>query len=151
MNQSTLGNAANTAARKSKNLLVQQIDRQANALGKTVEQTAHDLEHIGSQLRESGTIGGAAQLADWAARYVSTAATYLQQGNTDRFIADLETLGRERPWAITATAAAAGFIAARVIKSSSARRLKDGYVESYGNDYAFASDAIAPATAAETY
>jgi hypothetical protein len=126
MNQATLSDAAGTAVLKSKAFIAGQIERQARTLGTTISQTAHDLEAVGVQLRRSDTISGAAQVADWAARYVAVAGTYLQSGDTDRFLTDLETLGRQRPWAVAASTAVLGFVAARVIKSSSVRRYQRG-------------------------
>jgi hypothetical protein len=133
MNQATLSDAAGTAVQKSKSFIAGQIERQAHTLGTTISQTAHDLEAVGSHLRQTDTISGAAPVADWAARYVAVAGTYLQSGDTDRFLTDLETFGRQRPWAVAASTAVLGFVAARVIKSSSARRYQRG-------DYGDASD-----------
>jgi ElaB/YqjD/DUF883 family membrane-anchored ribosome-binding protein len=127
MNQTDIPAAAKRAAEKSKNLLAQQVDRQATALGASLSQTARDLEAIGQQLSQSGTIASAADLADRAAGYVDRAGRYLQNGNTDRFIEDVETFSRERPWAVAASAAALGFVAARIVKSSSARRFAETY------------------------
>jgi hypothetical protein len=150
MNQSDIVNAATQAAQKSKTFVGRQVDRQATALGATLTQTAHDLEQIGNNLRSSGTIGSAAQVADWAAGYVARAGTYLSSGDTDRFIADVETLSRERPWTIAASAAALGFMAARVVKSSSARRLRaPDYVEYSSGPYGYEGSvsSAAPGTA----
>lgn len=122
MNQTDLVNAATQAANTSKNLIGQQVERQAKALGSTLTQTARDLEQVGTHLRSSGTIPRAAEFADWAAGYADRAGTYLSGGNADRFVGDLERLGREQPWAIAASAAALGFIGARIVKSSGARR-----------------------------
>jgi hypothetical protein len=151
MDQSEMEHSATTtatqAAQKSKNLLVQQVDRQSTALGNALSQTASDLRTVGSDLRSSGTIASAAQVADWAADYLDRAGPYLTYGDTDRFIADLETMGRERPWAIAASAAALGFIAARIVKSSSARRYhSSGYVD-YNSGYAYAEGATDPTSA----
>jgi hypothetical protein len=149
MNQTTLTNAANAAKAKSKNLIAAQIDRQAQALGSTVAATARDLRKVGEQLRRSGTIGGAASLADWAAGYVGDAGSYLQSGDTDRFISDLEAFARRRPWTLAASAAALGFAGARVVKSSSAQRLHATTYATHSaayddDDYAFESSAIRP-------
>jgi hypothetical protein len=133
MNQSDIANAAAQAARKSKSLVGRQVDRRATALGATLTQTARELEAVGDNLRSNGTSGAAAQLADWAAGYAQRAGTYLANGDTDRFIADAEALSRGRPWTIAASAAALGFMAARMVKASSARRLREpDYVE-YGS------------------
>jgi len=122
MNQSDIINSATQAVEASKNLVSRQVDRQATVLGGTLSQTARDLERIGSELRSSGAMATSAQLADWAARYIDRAATYLASGDSDRFLSDLETLGRKRPWTIAASAAALGFVAARVVKASGVRR-----------------------------
>jgi hypothetical protein len=133
MNETDIVSAATQAAGKSKGVVVRQVDRQATVLGATLTKAAHDLKQIGDELRSSGTAGGAAPLADWAAGCAQRAGTYLSNGDTDRFIADAETLGRERPWTIAMSAAALGFMAARVVKASSARRLRlPDYVE-YGS------------------
>ncbi len=145
MNQTTITNAASAAAEKSKNIIVAQIDKQAHVLGTTVTQTARDLEQVGNQLRQSGTIGSAAQLADWAAGYVQTAGAYLENGDTAAFISDLEGFSRQRPWAVAASAAVLGFAAARVIKSASVRRSKSSdYVAKYSDDYAYESASVNP-------
>jgi hypothetical protein len=121
-----------TAAQKSKSFIAGQIDRQARTLGRAISQTVHDLEEeVGSHLRQSDTISSAAQVANWAARYVAMAGTNLQSGDTDRFIADLETFGRQRPWAVAAAAALLGFVGARVIKSSSVGRYQQSTVPEY--------------------
>jgi hypothetical protein len=134
MNQTDIVSSAAHAVEASKSLVGQQIDKQSTVLGNTLSQTARDLERISADLRSSGTIASAASVADWAAGYVDRAARYLANGDSDRFLSDLETLGRERPWAIAASAAALGFIAARVVKSSGARRY---HATSYAGDYSY--------------
>jgi len=81
MTQATLSDAAGTAVQKSKSFIAGQIERQAHTLGTTISQTAHDLEAVGSHLRQTDTISGVAPVADWAARYVAAAGTYLQFGD----------------------------------------------------------------------
>jgi hypothetical protein len=122
MSQIDIQAAATQAARKSKSILGRQVERQAAAMGSTLTQTARDLEQISAQLSESATISLAADLADRAAGYVGSAGRYLENGNADQFIDDLERLSRSRPWVVAASAAAVGFVAARIVKSSSARR-----------------------------
>lgn len=154
MNQTDIQDAAKRAAKTSKNLLAQQVDRQSTAFGTSLSQTARDLEQIGRQLSQSGTIASAAELAERAASYVDRAGRYLQDGNTDRFIDDVEAFSRDRPWAVAASAAAVGFVAARIVKSSSARRFAEtaygansGAVPNYGagastDDRVEASDSL---------
>jgi len=122
MNTTDMRDAAVQAVAQSKNIVARQIDRQAATLGTTLSQTARDLEQIGTHLAQNGAVASAGELAQRASMYVDRAADYLQTGNTDDFIADLETLARERPWAVAASTAVLGFVAARIVKSSSARR-----------------------------
>lgn len=150
MDQTKTTDAANRVVATSTSFIARQVDSRARSLGDRFSQTARDLEAIADQLRQSDTISSAAQVATWAARYISSAGTYLTNGNTDRFITDFETVGRERPWTITASAAVLGFAAARVLKSSSARRLRSDYGDrvgsrtAYGNNYAqYDDDALA--------
>ncbi len=132
MDQTTVNNVATNVVATSKSLIARQIDQQAHALGGRVSQTARDLDSVGKQLRASDTISSAASVAEWAAQYVRGIGEYLTSGDTDRFISDVETFGRERPLAVAASAAALGFAAARVVKSSSARRF---YYPQYGGRY----------------
>jgi ElaB/YqjD/DUF883 family membrane-anchored ribosome-binding protein len=125
MNQTDIVHAATQAAQTSKTLLGRQVDRQAASIGSTLTQTARDLQQVGSNLRANGTIASAADVADWAASYVSRAAQYLTNGTSETFIVDLETFARERPWTVAASAAAVGFVAARVVKSSSIWRFSE--------------------------
>jgi hypothetical protein len=122
MNQSDIVNAATQAARQSQNILARQADRQAASAGAALTRTAGDLKGVGANLRESGGIGAAADVMDWAADYVARAGRYLSDGNSERFIVDAEAFARERPWTVAASLAALGFAAARVVKASSARR-----------------------------
>jgi ElaB/YqjD/DUF883 family membrane-anchored ribosome-binding protein len=139
MNQSDIVNAAAQAAQRSKNILTRQADRQLAMIGATLAETAGELRDVGSDLRASKTIGGAAEAADWAADYVSAAATYFSAGNAERLITDAESFARERPWTLAASAAALGFVAARIVKSSSARRYAQA---AYDLDYGTATGAI---------
>jgi hypothetical protein len=74
MNQPDIVNAATSAAQPAaqnwKNIANEQVGRQSTALGSTLAQTARDLRTVASDLRSTGTIANAAQIADWAANYV---------------------------------------------------------------------------------
>jgi ElaB/YqjD/DUF883 family membrane-anchored ribosome-binding protein len=151
MNQTDIANVAAQAAQKSKTIVGREVERQAASLGKTLSQTARDLQQVGNNLRSNGTVGSAAQVADWAAGYVDRAGTYLSNGNSDRFIADIETTARERPWTIVTTAAALGFLAARVVKSSSVRRYAgSGYDGNFSGGYGYTADTRAASPAPTT-
>lgn len=140
MNESDIANVAARAAQQSKTIVGRQVDRQAASLGNTLSQTARDLEHVGNDLRAHGTAAGAAQVADWAAGYVDRAGRYLSNGNSERFIADLELAARERPWTMVTTAAALGFVAARIIKSSSVRRYASLGYDDHGAGSGYAAE-----------
>ena len=118
----TLNGALRAAADKTKAVLVTQIELGVHSLGARCSETAGELEAVGSQLRQSRSIAGAAQVTDWASAAVERAGQYLQTGSAQQFLTDLEALGRRRPWTFTAAAAGLGFASARLLRSASARR-----------------------------
>jgi hypothetical protein len=122
MSQRDIQAAVQRAAQQSKSILGRQVDRQAATMGSNLSQTARDLEQISAHLSQRGGISLAAELADRAAMYIDRAGRYLQDGNSDQFVGDVESFTRERPWVVAASTAVLGFIAARIVKSSSARR-----------------------------
>jgi len=125
MSQIDFQTAAKRVAQQSKSYLSRQVERQAATVGTNLSQTARELEKMSVQLNGRGTPNIAADLADRAAIIVDRAGRYLQEGTSDRFIGDVESFSRERPWSVAASAAVVGFVAARLVKSSSARRYQE--------------------------
>ena len=99
-----------------------QLSDQASALGEALRTTSNDLHGKGQS--------EVARIPEQAADVVERCSRYLQQADGDRILRDLEDLGRQRPWAVVAGAATAGFLASRFLKASSSRRYQSGNVAS---------------------
>ena len=61
-------------------------------------------------------------MAHRAADQVEQLTSYLRSSDSDRFLGDIETFARQRPWAAGGIGVVAGFIAARFLKASSESR-----------------------------
>jgi ElaB/YqjD/DUF883 family membrane-anchored ribosome-binding protein len=99
-----------------------QLSDQASALGEALRTTSDDLHGKGQS--------EVARIPEQAADVVERCSRYLQQADGDRILRDLEDFGRQRPWAVVAGAATAGFLASRFLKASSSRRYQRGDVAS---------------------
>jgi ElaB/YqjD/DUF883 family membrane-anchored ribosome-binding protein len=101
--------------------LREQLDTRSNQLGDQVSSFGQALraaaEHLQGQDKQSGA-KAAHQAADQAERL----AGYLTSSGSDRFLGDLESFGRKRPWLSAGIGAALGFVGARFLKASSERR-----------------------------
>jgi ATP-dependent exoDNAse (exonuclease V) beta subunit len=91
-----------------------QAGDQATSFGQALHKAADHLDGAGNQ---SG-----AKAAHRMADQVERLGSYLMNSSSDRFLADLERFGRQRPWAAGAAAALAGFVGARFLKASADRR-----------------------------
>lgn len=114
---------AGEAAGQAKGRVRDQVNERSTEFGGRARSTADDLRSVGDGLRNDGK-DQPARLADQAADRIEQVAGYLERSDADRFIADLEAFGRKRPWAVIAGGAALGFVAARVLKTSSADRYR---------------------------
>jgi hypothetical protein len=65
-------------------------------------------------------------MAEEAAERARRLSSYLEEGNGDRFVRDLEDVTRRRPWAVAAGAFAVGLVASRFLKASAERRSTEG-------------------------
>lgn len=119
---------AQNAVNQGKSFLGKQVDERSTVIGQQIGSLAQDLRNVGDQLRESGTVGGAAGYVDQGAELVDKLANYLQDADSDRLIGDLEDYARRQPWAIAGAALVLGFAASRFLKTSSVRR----YTSTYG-------------------
>ena len=118
---------AQNAVNQGKSFLGKQVDERSTVIGQQIGSLAQDLRNVGDQLRESGTVGGAAGYVDQGAELVDKVARYLQDADSDRLIGDLEHYARQQPWAIAGAALVLGFAASRFIKTSSVRRYTSAY------------------------
>jgi hypothetical protein len=119
---------AQNAVNQGKSFLGKQVDERSTLIGQQIGSLAQDLRNVGDQLRESGTVGGAAGYVDQGAELVDRLAQYLQDADSDRLIGDLEQYARQQPLAIAGAALVLGFAASRFLKTSSVRR----YTAAYG-------------------
>jgi hypothetical protein len=67
--------------------------------------------------------GAPAGIARQAAAQVERLGLYLKDSSSDRFLNDVESFGRGRPWAAGGVGALVGFAASRFLKASSGRAL----------------------------
>jgi hypothetical protein len=100
-----------------------QVGQRSTQAGERITATAGDLRSVGSSLREQGK-DGPARLADSAAERAERLGGYLQRSDPDRLLHDMEDFGRRQPWTVVAAGVALGFVAARVLKASSADRYR---------------------------
>ena len=120
---------AQNAVNQGKSFLGKQVDERSTVIGQQIGSLAQDLRSVGDQLRESGTVGGAAGYVDQGAELIDKVAQYLQDADSDRLIVDLERYARRQPLAVAGAALALGFAASRFLKTSSVRR----YTKAYGD------------------
>ena len=106
----------------------EQLNDRSTHVGSEIAQRASDLRSVGETLRERGE-DGPARAADQLAGYVERAGGYLRENDADRFLADLEDLGRRQPMAIAAGGLALGYMASRFLKASGRSRYRGLTVE----------------------
>lgn len=109
------------AGTQAKGRIRSQVDTRSTEFGERAGSTAGDLRSVSEQLRSQGK-EQPAKIADNVADQVDRAAGYLKDSDADRLLHDLEDFGRQRPWAVIAGGLTLGFIASRVLKTSSADR-----------------------------
>lgn len=134
--QTDVRETAQNAVNQGKTFVTRQIDDRTTQIGQQVGSVAQELRKVGDQLRESGPAGLAADYVDQGADAVDRVGRYLQDADTDRLVADLENIARQQPWAVAAGALVLGFVASRFLKTSSARRYREGageYAAAYGS------------------
>jgi len=128
--------------------LKDQVENRTTDFGQRVGTTAQTLRNFAEHLRtQSGSPEGA-DMVDQGAAAVERVATYFQEGDLEDMVADAESFSRERPWTVASIGAVAGLLAARVLKSTAARRraLAEGDV---ATTYATSADSAAQSNGAE--
>jgi HAD superfamily hydrolase (TIGR01509 family) len=137
MEQSSFGSLTGRAVAATRDFLTRQFETQTHALGAQISRSAGDLNAVAGSLRSSATMSAAAPVAQWASDGIASVGTYLERTPAATLISDFEALARERPAAVVASAATLGFVAARIVKSTS-------FTRSHGDTATF-SDRVAPA------
>jgi ElaB/YqjD/DUF883 family membrane-anchored ribosome-binding protein len=105
-----------------------ELDTRSSQAGEQVSTTADAIRRVGEQLRAEGN-HGVAKYADQVADRVERLGSYLSQSNADRVLHDVESFARRQPWLVALGGAAAGFLASRFVKASSATRYQRSYAE----------------------
>src|SRR5215208_285437 len=117
---------AQQAAGQARGQVRRQVDQRSTQAGEQVGLTAADVRSVAQQLRDQGK-EQPAKVAEQAADRVERFGSYLKESDADRILRDVEDFGRRQPWAVMLGGVAAGFLASRFLKASSARRYESGY------------------------
>ena len=117
---------AQQAAGQARGQVRRQVDQRSTEAGERVNATAGDVRSVAQQLREQGK-DQPAKLAEQAADRAERVGSYLKDSDGDTILRDIEDFGRRQPWAVMFGGLAAGFLASRFLKASSARRYESGY------------------------
>ena len=116
----------------------QELDLRSTQAGGQVSTTAAAIRRVGEELRQDGN-QGVAKYADQMAERVERLGSYLSQSSADRMLHDAESFARRQPWLVTLGGAAAGFLASRFVKASSANRYQRYDAENGNSAAALAS------------
>lgn len=114
---------AQEAAGEAQVKIRDQVDRRSTELGEQVVASASALRSGAEELYRQGN-HSAGDAAQRAATQAERLGSYLQTIDADRLLADVEDVARRNPWAVVIGGVAAGAIAARFLKASSARRFE---------------------------
>lgn len=109
-----------------------QLDTRSTEMGDQIAPFAQALHKAGDHLVSQGN-GAGGKAAHRAGDQVEQLAGYLRSSGSDRFLGDIESFARQRPWAAGGIGAVAGFMAARFLKASSESRYT-GAQRAYDND-----------------
>jgi ElaB/YqjD/DUF883 family membrane-anchored ribosome-binding protein len=99
----------------------EQLDKRSSELAGQITSTAGDLRTVGEELRRQGK-DTPAKLTDQVADKAEQLGGYLERSDASTILSDVESWGRQRPWAVIAGGLAVGFVASRFLKASSSRR-----------------------------
>jgi ElaB/YqjD/DUF883 family membrane-anchored ribosome-binding protein len=103
-----------------------QISTRAADLGQQASTIAQALHTTGSQLEEQGQ-PGPGRVVHMAADRADQLGQYMSTSDPQQILSDVEDLCRRQPWLAIAGGLALGFVGARFLKASSARRYDTRY------------------------
>jgi ElaB/YqjD/DUF883 family membrane-anchored ribosome-binding protein len=110
---------AQAAAEQAKAQAAAQVDEKSTQVGQQIGSQGEALQGVAGELRKQGK-DGPAKVAEQAAEKVKGVGDYLEQADGEKLVQAAQDAARENPAAAAAVGAAAGFVAGRVIKASSA-------------------------------
>jgi len=99
----------------------EQVDQRSTEAGERIRSVAGDARTVADELRKQGN-DAPARYAEQAADRVERAGTWLRDSDGDRILGDVEDFARRNPWGVAAGGLVVGFVAARMLKASSAER-----------------------------
>jgi hypothetical protein len=99
----------------------EQIDARSTEIGGHVGSLGKALRRAAEQLDGEGK-GAPAAVARQAAGQVERLGGYLENSSSDRFLGDVESFARRRPWVACGVGALLGLAASRFLKASSGQR-----------------------------
>jgi hypothetical protein len=106
---------------QSKALLSKELGDRSTQIGERIGALAGDMRLVGRQLREYGASPLVTSYVEHGAKLAEQFGRYLAAADGGRLIGDLEEYTRRKPWVVAGAVAAAGFAAARMLKTSRAR------------------------------
>jgi ElaB/YqjD/DUF883 family membrane-anchored ribosome-binding protein len=112
---------AQQAAGQVQERMREQIDERSSQAAAQIKEQASDLRSVGESLKEQGK-DGPAKAADRLAGYAERVGDYLHEKDSHALLADAESFGRSKPYAVIAGGVALGFAASRFLKASSTER-----------------------------
>jgi ElaB/YqjD/DUF883 family membrane-anchored ribosome-binding protein len=101
-----------------------QVDQRSTQAGEQMQAVGDALRRGSEQLRTEGK-DAPAVVVEQVARRASDLGGYLRRSDGDQILGDIERFARRRPWLTAAAGMAAGFLASRFVKASSARRYEE--------------------------
>jgi ElaB/YqjD/DUF883 family membrane-anchored ribosome-binding protein len=110
-----------TAKDKARVQLRDQVDQRSTQAGERVRSAAGDARSVAEELRKQGS-ETPARYAEQAADQVERVGDWLRDSDGDRILGDVEDFARRNPWGVAVAGLALGFVAARMLKASSAER-----------------------------
>jgi len=112
---------AQQAAGQVQDRVRDQIDERSSQAAAQIKEQASDLRSVSESLKEQGK-EGPAKAADKLAGYAEQVGGYLHEKDSHALLADAESFGRSKPYAVIAGGIALGFAASRFLKASSTER-----------------------------
>jgi len=136
--QGQISETAHGLGGKAEFRLREQLDERSTQAGEQVHSIGKVLQSGANQLRSEGK-ETPARVVDEVARRADDLGSYLQSTQADRFLHDIETFARRRPWVAAGIGALAGFAASRFVKASSDRRYAGAQTNGGGHGQSYSS------------
>jgi len=127
-NKGTVGQVAEQAQHKAKELTSQAQEQAKSAVATRKEQAVEGLEGIAQAFRQTGETlrtadqGAVANYSEQMANQIERLSSFLSERDVDQLLGDAETYARRHPEIFLGGALALGLLVGRFIKSSGERR-----------------------------